>query len=120
MQPERDLMAHAALFSLPDKAVVQGADAEPRLRADDRQDLRLRSAEAQIEAAHSASDRGCERLVDHDPPARFHVLDGEYRAIWQEPDREPGAIDDPGEAKIVLARRRQDLCWRARHGLSFD
>jgi len=29
-------------------------------------------------------------------------------------------VDDPGEAKIILARRRQDLCWRARHDLSFD
>src|SRR5271157_3936853 len=120
MQPERDLMAHAALFSFPDNAVIRGADAEPRLGTDDRQDLWLRSADAQMEASHAAGDQGCERLVDHDPPVRFRVLDGENRAAWQEADRETGAVDDPREAKIVLARRHQDICRRVRHRLSLE
>src|SRR5271165_2903842 len=96
MQPERDLTAHAALFSLPDEAIVRGADAEPRLRTDDMEDLRLGSAGAQIEASHAAGDGRREHLVDHDPPAGFHMLDGENRA----------SISLPLRRHFRLSRRR--------------
>ena len=43
MQPESDAMADARVFSLPDKAVVRGAYAKPRLGTDDRHNRRRRS-----------------------------------------------------------------------------
>ena len=98
MQPERDTMADAALFSFPDKAVIRSADAEPSLGTDDRQDRRLRPAEAQEKAAHAVGDRRGEHLVDHDPALRIDMLDGEDRAARQEADGD--------------ARR----CWRSPRG----
>src|SRR5271168_2947221 len=111
MQPEGDAMARARVFSLPDKAVVRGAYAKPRLGTDDRHNRRRGPAQPQIEAPHAAGDGRRQQLVDHDPTAAFRVLDGENRATWQEADRDAGAIDDPREAKLVSTRRLQDLCW---------
>ncbi len=70
-------MADTALFSLPDIAVVRGADAKRRLWTHYGQNCRPRSAHTQIEARHAVADRQGERLIDHDPAIRFSVLDGE-------------------------------------------
>src|SRR5271165_787433 len=101
MQPEGDPMADAALLSFPDKAIIRGADAESRLWPDNRQDRRLGSADAQIEARHAVGDGRSERLVDHDPTARCAVLDGENRATGQKADRQPEAVDDPRGVEIL-------------------
>ena len=120
MQPEGDAMADAARISLPDKAVVRGAGPKPRLRADQRQNRRLWSADTKVKPSHAVGDRRAEHLVDHDPPLRVGMLDGEDRAARQQADRDPGAIGDLHEAKIVPPWRRQNLCGRVGHSLSLE
>jgi hypothetical protein len=48
-------------------------------------------------------------------PAAVSVLYGEDRTIWQQAYRQSHSIDDPDQTKIILARRRENLCWRIRH-----
>src|SRR5271165_6619357 len=117
MQPERDPMADATLVSLPDNAVIRGADAEPSFGTDDGQDCRLGPPGAQEKASHAAGDRRGEHLVDHDPALRLDMLDGEDRATWQKAYGDPGAVGDLDEAEIVSPRRRQNLFGRVGHSL---
>ena len=77
VKPKRDPMSDAALFSLPDIAVVRSADPKRRLWTHRRQNRRPRSAQTQIEARHTVADRQRERLIDDDPTIGFRVLDGE-------------------------------------------
>src|SRR5271154_6901094 len=106
MQPEADAMADPALLSLPDKAVIQAADAEPRFGTDDRQDSRLGPAMAEEKTPHAIGDGGAEHLVDHDPALWLDMLDGEDRAAWQKADGDTGAVGDLQEAEILSPRRR--------------
>ena len=113
-------MLKAALLSFPHKAVVRGADAEPASGPMTGNMSGFGPAGAQIEAPHAIGDGRSERLVDHDRPASFRVLDGEDRATWQQADRQPEAIDDPRGVEIRLGAASPGSLMANAAWLSFD
>jgi hypothetical protein len=115
MQPKADLVAHTGFLSFPDKAALGCSDPALRFGPDERKRHRCIATGAQQKPSHAVRNRRTKYLIDHDLPAAVRVLDGEDRAIWQQPDGQSGLVDDTDQTKIVLARRREDLGWRIRH-----
>ena len=105
MQPERHAVPHAAGCAVPGEAVVADAEADLGAGPDRLRDHRLGRADAQVQAADPAVERGALHLVDHGPAALVPVLDREDAAVGQNADRQPGLVRDAAQAEIAFAGR---------------
>ncbi len=115
VQPERDLVAHAAGRTLPDEAIGGGAETDLRAGADRLRDHRLRRADAQVQAGDPAVERGALHLVDQRSTALVLVRDGEDATVGEHAERQAGWVRDAAQAEIAFAGRDEGAGGERRH-----
>ena len=108
MQPQRDAIAEALVFALPDEAVIGAAHEAAGSRSKRGHDGRRFPADPQEQATHSECDGRSEHLTDQDAATGLIMFDGERRPVGQETDGEPRPVGDANEAQFVLSRRGED------------